>query len=56
MAGWSLNPPGQGDARARQRPGYLDDVRSPATSEPTDDLAALTLVSSVFRYLIGRFS
>jgi endoglucanase len=25
---------------------YLDDVRSPATSEPTDDLAALTLLAS----------
>jgi endoglucanase len=26
--------------------GYLDDVRSPVTSEPTDDLAALTLLAS----------
>jgi endoglucanase len=26
--------------------GYLDDVRSPITSEPTDDLAALTLLAS----------
>jgi endoglucanase len=26
--------------------GYLDDVRSPATSEPTDDLAALTLLAA----------
>ena len=25
---------------------YLDDVRSPATSEPSDDLAALTLLAS----------
>jgi endoglucanase len=28
------------------RLGYLDDVRSPATSEPTDDLAALTLLAA----------
>jgi endoglucanase len=26
--------------------GYLDDVRSPSSSEPTDDLAALTLLAS----------
>ena len=26
--------------------GYLDDVRSPLTSEPTDDLAALTLLAT----------
>ena len=26
--------------------GYLDDVRSPMTSEPTDDLAALTLLAA----------
>jgi endoglucanase len=26
--------------------GYLDDVRSPVTSEPTDDLAALTLLAA----------
>lgn len=33
---------------------YLDDVRSPATSEPSDDLAALTLLAAAQRASAGR--